>query len=91
MKKISMYYLYGCEKLLTDLREVIDTAAVYEEEGKTPAQWLDDNGLENVKQRSKITEKRIGLSWGAAINIFLIVNAHQLTRPEDNNFNDMPF
>ena len=30
------YYIYGCKTLLSDLREIVDSAAQFEEEGKTP-------------------------------------------------------
>lgn len=56
----SKYYIYGCKQLLSDLKEIIDSAAEYEEQGKSAEEWIE---LNNVPHQS-----RRDITWGYAIN-----------------------
>jgi len=54
------YYIYGCKQLLSDLKEVIDSAAEYEEQGKSPEEWIELNNIPHQSRRD--------ITWGYAIN-----------------------
>ena len=54
------YYIYGCKTLLSDLRDIVDSAAQFEEEGKTPDDWIKHNNVPHQSRRV--------ITWGYAIN-----------------------
>ena len=73
------FYVYGCQKLLLDLRELIDSAADYEESGKTAEEWLKHQGFtyKGVKAGTYI-------SWGTVINTVINNSTNELLRMEQD-------
>ena len=82
------YYIYGCKKLLSDLYELIDSASDYEEQGRTPEQWvfhiLEDQSYVPLNTKRSIT-------WGHAINKVIDVLAEEITEQREINTQDLPF
>ena len=80
------YYIYGCSQLLSDLRELIDGAADFEEQGKSAEEWLKYQGL-NCNWETK----GIRLSWGAAINMLILNRTKELLEIREDSIGDYPF
>ena len=80
------FYVYGCQKLLLDLRELIDSAADYEESGKTAEEWLKHQGFtyKGVKAGTYI-------SWGTVINTVINNSTNELLRIREEAKEDFPF
>ena len=78
------FYVYGCDQLLHDLQELIDSAGDYEESGRSTDDWLIDLGL-------GFDNKAIQLSWGAAINVAIRHNTRKLISIRDGSIKDCPF
>ena len=87
-KKISQrYYVYGCEQLLEDIKEIMESAAYAENSGKTSNEWLNYHDLESITK-----DLTSDLSWGAAIKVLLISRTRQLDRIRDERLtDDFPF
>ena len=79
------YYVYGCAELLENLRELIDEAAKFEEEGKSAQEWLNHEGFEHAEKFKR------HLSWGVAINIIILRHTKQLLRIREDSISDWPF
>ena len=82
----SKYYIYGCSQLLSDLRELIDNAADFEEQGRSAEEWLRHHGL-NCKWESQ----DMHLSWGAAINMLISNRTNELLEIREDSIGDYPF
>ena len=79
------YYVYGSDKLLSDLRELIDSAADFEEQNKTSKEWLEYNNFD-------VSDINVAISWGTAINIVIRERVHELERKDkDNGDYSFPF
>ena len=84
---IPKYYVYGCDQLLTDIKEIMESAARAEESGLTSNEWLDYQGLESMTKNLKNN-----ISWGGAIKILLINRTHELQRIRDEQLiDDFPY
>jgi len=81
------FYLYGCGELLSDLRELIDSAADFEEQGKSAEEWLKFQGLNCIWE-----DKDVHLSWGAAINVLISNRTNELSEIRNDSLKtDFPF
>ena len=80
------FYVYGCQELLLDLREIIDSAAIFEEEGKSPEQWLEYHEF-FVRQGTE----RMNLTWGNAINMLIQDRTNELLEIRESRMSDYPF
>lgn len=80
------FYVYGCRELLLDLREIIDSAAIYEEEGRSPEQWLEHHEF-FVRQGTQ----RMNLTWGNAINMLIQDRTNELLEIRESRMSDYPF
>ena len=80
------YYVYGCNQLLSDLRELVDSAADFEKQGKSAEEWLKYQGL---KCSWEIRDVR--LSWGAAINMLILNRTNELLNIREEAKEDYPF
>ena len=79
------YYVYGSDKLLSDLRELIDSAADFEEQSKTSREWLEYNNFD-------VSDINVAISWGTAINIVIRERVDELGRKDkDNGDYSFPF
>lgn len=79
------YYVYGSDKLLSDLRELIDSAADFEEQSKTSREWLEYNNFD-------VSDINVAISWGTAINIVIRERVYELGRKDkDNGDYSFPF
>ena len=79
------YYVHGSDKLLSDLRELIDSAADFEEQNKTSKEWLEYNNFD-------VSDINVAISWGTAINIVIRERVHELERKDkDNGDYSFPF
>ena len=72
------YYVHGSDKLLSDLRELIDSAADFEEQNKTSKEWLEYNNFD-------VSDINVAISWGTAINIVIRERVHELGRKDKDN------
>lgn len=80
------FYVYGCNQLLHDLKELISSAGDYQDSGKSTDDWLRNLGLGfNNKPIS------MKLSWGAAINLAIRHSTHKFKRIRDESIKDCPF
>ena len=79
------YYVYGCEVLLENLRDLIEVAAKFENDGKSAEEWLTYEGF---KHADKFKRR---LSWGEAINIIILRHTKQLLRIREDSISDWPF
>ena len=89
MGKVSItpkYYIYGCSQLLSDLRELIDGAADFEEQGRSAEEWLKHHEL-NCNWESQ----DMHLSWGAAINMLILNRTNELLEIREDSIGDYPF
>ena len=77
------YYIYGCKRLMLDMHELIDSASDFEEQGKTPEQWVEHYNIP-LHARRRIT-------WGHAINRVIDVLTEELTEQREINKQDLPF
>ena len=79
------FYVYGCDQLLHDLQELIDSAGDYENTGRSTDEWLIDLGLGFDNKSDAIQ-----LSWGTAINVAIRHNTHKLISIRDESIEDFP-
>ena len=84
VKSEKKYYVYGCDAFLEELRELIDSAASFEEQGKTAFEWL---------QAIDIADEYLlqDLSWGNAINTAIMYKTKKLLRIRKESIEDFPF
>ena len=79
------YYVYGCSQFLENLKELIDVAADFEEQGKTVEDWLRFSGIQNIQKL------RRHITWGAAINLIISKHTKELLRIREESIRDWPF
>lgn len=77
------YYIYGCKRLLLDLHELIDSASDFEEQGKTPEQWVEHHNIALNVRRS--------ITWGHAINRVIKAHTEEIRERREINTQDLPF
>ena len=91
------YYVYGCNQLLSDLRELVDSAADFEEQGKSAEEWLKYQGLKcrweikDIAQKGIDEKSNIRLSWGTAINMLILNRTNELLDIREEAKEDFPF